>query len=62
MEFLCIINVNMPNNGMLYFGLIDAKIRVSDIDLPVFLITYFQKTFSAMLFHFKGFKIHFAAL
>ena len=35
MEFLCIINVNMPNNGMLYFGLIDAKIRASDIDLPV---------------------------
>ena len=35
MEFLCIINVNLPNNGMLYFGLIDAKIKASDIDLPV---------------------------
>ena len=35
MEFLCIINVNLPNNGMLYFGLIDAKIRASDIDLPL---------------------------
>ena len=33
MEFLFIINVNMPKNGMLYFGLIDAKIRASDIDL-----------------------------
>ena len=35
MQFLCIINVNLSNNGMLYFGLIDAKIRASDIDLPV---------------------------
>ena len=42
MEFLCIINVNMPNNGMLYFGLIDAKIRASDIDLPVLCTPWFQ--------------------
>ena len=38
-----IINVNLPNNGMLYFGLIDEKISPSDKDLPVFFMFFIGK-------------------
>jgi hypothetical protein len=35
LEFSCIELVNSMNNLSSYYGLVDAKIRASDKDLPV---------------------------
>ena len=50
-----LIHVNLPNNGMLYFGLIDAKIRASDKDLPV--ITQIAMEWLFLLMNWQNMKI-----